>query len=310
MGAAVVAAAVAIGGLYWWASQSGEADFARLPGGSFSMGSPAEEPGRLPEREQQHGVTVDPFLLARTEVTQGLWTEVMGDNPVADQVEWFNGTEYEPCDTFRGASLVGPDRPVVCVSWFEAATFANALSQRDGLTPAYALGEDAEGRPTVSWNRDADGYRLPTEAEWEHAARGEERQLYPGAAGVAELCAVGNLIDGSYVERFGATEGQADCTDGHATLAPVGSLTPTGFGLHDLAGNAAEWVWDWGAPYDPEADGRNPVGPDEGEFRVVRGGPFNGLPQRARTAARDGFAPDTRSRSVGFRLARSTPGGR
>ena len=122
------------------------ADFVLIKGGSFQMGSPESEDWRTAD-EVQHTVTVSPFYMAKFEVTQKEWREVTGKNPSA----------------FSGDSL-----PVESVTWLEAVEFCNAKSLRDGRTPCYTV---SEGGRTVSWNRAANGYRLPTEAEWEAAAR-------------------------------------------------------------------------------------------------------------------------------------------
>ncbi|MDR2020465.1 MAG: formylglycine-generating enzyme family protein, partial [Treponema sp.] len=115
----------------------------RVPGGVFWMGS---REGAYAANERAHEVTVKQFYISETEITQEVWTSVMGSNP---------------------SQFPGPDRPVDNVSWFDAVQFCNALSEWERLIPAYAIAGDR-----VSWNPGADGYRLPTEAEWEYAARG------------------------------------------------------------------------------------------------------------------------------------------
>ena len=121
-------------------------DFVLIKGGSFTMGSPEGEDWRSND-EVQHRVTVASFYMSKYEVTQKLWREVTGKNP---------------------SSFTGDTLPVESVTWLEAVEFCNALSKRDGRTPVYTI---SNGGTTVSWNREANGYRLPTEAEWEYAAR-------------------------------------------------------------------------------------------------------------------------------------------
>ena len=125
-------------------AQNKSPDMVRINGGTFQMGSPANEPGRG-SGEVQHQVTGSSFSMGKYAVTQAEYQAVMGTNP----------------SYFRGDSL-----PVEMVSWYDAVEFCNRLSQREGLTPAYTRNGDA-----VTWNRAANGYRLPTEAEWEYACR-------------------------------------------------------------------------------------------------------------------------------------------
>ena len=229
--------------------------------GTFQMGSPEDEEGRR-DGEILHEVRITrPFELGRTPVTQGLWMSVMGDNP----------SRFE-----------GDHRPVETVSWLDTVRFCNALSEREGLRPAYRI----DGQE-VSWDRSADGFRLPTEAEWEYAARAGERHLY---AGSDDLDAV-------------AWWGQNSGKETH----PVGQKQSNAWGLHDLSGNVWEWCWDWfdGYPTEPVVD---PVGPDTGSLRVFRGGSWwNGDPHILRAAARLRSVPSGRGGFVGFRLARDVP---
>ena len=122
--------------------------FVLIKGGTFNMGSPANEDWRVND-ETLHKVKVSDFYLGKYEVTQKLYREVMGENP---------------------SSFKGDDLPVENITWLEAVRFCNKLSERDGRAPVYAIDGDA-----VSWNREANGYRLPTEAEWEY----RETVLHP-----------------------------------------------------------------------------------------------------------------------------------
>ena len=129
-----------------------DSDFVLIKGGTFTMGSPESEDWRSND-EAQHRVTVDSFYMAKFEVTQKEWREITGRNP----------------SNFSGDKL-----PVESITWLEAIEFCNALSKRDGRTPVYTI---KDGAQAVSWNRGANGYRLPTEAEWEYAARaGRDRK--------------------------------------------------------------------------------------------------------------------------------------
>ena len=220
----------------------------------------------------RHLVTLTPFALGLTEVTQGLWKRVTGEPPPLDCAE-------DP-DAMRGDDL-----PVVCVSWDRAVRFANELSRKEGLDPAYQLQLDG----TVDWVDGANGYRLPTEAEWEFGARGAEGPpLYAGADGLT--CMVANLAPGR------------GCVDGVALLAPVGTYRANSQGLYDMTGNVAEWVWDRYGPVN-KRPATNPQGPRRGRSRMVRGGDY--LEQFSdRVVDRSELAPDSVLPTVGFRLAR------
>ena len=121
-------------------------DFILIKGGTFQMGSPDSEDWRSND-EVLHSVTVSPFYMASHEVTQQEWREVTGKNP---------------------SSFTGDNLPVESITWLEGVEFCNALSRKEGKTPVYTV---SDGGRTVTWDKGADGYRLPTEAEWEFAAR-------------------------------------------------------------------------------------------------------------------------------------------
>ncbi len=238
-------------------------EMVELAGGAFVMGSPTTEPGRE-AGERQHVVELDRFAIMTTEVTQELWTEVMGPSS--------NPSRHPDC---------GERCPVDSVSWAEAIGFANALSERDGLRPVYVV-----SGTRVRANTSANGYRLPTEAEWEYAARGGETgQRYAG---------------GHAADAVGWTRGSGG-------PRPACGKPQNGFGLCDMTGNVAEWVFDgWSAAY-PTQPVTNPVvepRPDE-LARVVRGGHWNSRGPYARVAARDFMDADQRRGWIGFRLARS-----
>lgn len=250
---------------------------------TFVMGSPETEAGRRDNEAQREVTLTRPFLIARTEVTQAQYAAVMGDNPA--------------CNDVPGVSLIDPDFPVQCVRWMDAAAYCNRLSEHEGLALAYELdGED------VQWNRDAKGYRLPTEAEWEFAARAGTTNVYAGTSAVGEVCAYANVADRSAGANFtGWTT--FDCPDGVVGLAKVMSYSDNGWFLHDMTGNVWEWTWDWYEASPTELV--DPDGPDSGTSQVVRGGSWGYMPSYARVAARLRSAPSNRVYSLGFRPARS-----
>jgi len=188
-----------------------------------------------------------------------LYESVMGDNPSA-----FKGTEH----------------PVEKVSWFDAVNFANKLSAQEGLEQCYQIDGDS-----VQWeNKVCKGWRLPTEAEWEYAARGGQDFLYSGSNNSNEVA-------------------WSDWNAGDETH-PVGRKKANGFGLYDMSGNVWEWCWDWYGDYSTE-NRSNPTGAPTGSYRVARGGSWYSDPGFLRVSNRDGVDPTNRGKSQGFRLGRS-----
>ena len=240
-----------------------------LPSGIFTMGG--------------HRVTITrAFLMKKTEVTQGEWKTVMGNNP-------------------SSKSSCGADCPVENVSWWDAVAYANAVSRKEGVEECYALsgcsgspgdGSYKCGGASFKGVR-CKGYRLPTEAEWEFAARsGGRDQKYPW--GDAEPTC----------ERAVFESGGNGC--GRDSTWPACSKTAgnTAQGLCDMAGNVWEWVWDWYGDL-PSADSSDPLGVSSGSNRVSRGGSWGNGAGYLPAALRIYGEPSGRSSSLGFRLARS-----
>lgn len=239
-----------------------------VEGGTFIRGS-AEQP--YASTESAHEATVSSFLISPTETTQALWRAVMNSNPSA---------------------FVGNNRPVERVNWLEAVAFCNALSGMEGLQPAYRR----EGSSFV-WDRDADGYRLPTEAEWEYAARGGIH----GALGSEPLrrAPYAGGMDADAVGWFDRNSNK--------TTQPVARKAPNQLGLYDMSGNVWEWCWDWYGDYprtavvDPEGAARG-VGQ-----KVLRGGAWFAPMNLLRVTYRYWNLPTFKVNSVGFRIARNAP---
>lgn len=291
---------------------------ARIPAGHFAMGSPESAVGAREEATFYAVHVTRPFLLATTETSQALWADVAGGNPVVTGRVYAAGGLFGACSE-DAAALIAPDGPVGCVSYVDAARFANQLSARERLVPAYTL-EDLPGTDgqRVTLRADAVGYRLPTEAEWEYAARAGTTVPVPGAEDPADVCRMGNVIDQDYAAartaavpsieedppRVGSGEGVAGCSDGFAGWAPVASFAANAWGLFDMIGNVNELTEDRYAPLPPGwvAD---PTGPPMGPLRVVRGGNRVDVPPVSRRAHQ---ADADRTVDVGFRLARSLPG--
>jgi formylglycine-generating enzyme required for sulfatase activity len=258
--------------------------YVRIEPGTFMMGSPTDERGRQ-SHETQHKVTLThAFMMKATEVTQGEWVAVMGSNP----------SHFSNC----GASC-----PVEKVSWDEAIVYANVVSQKEGLEGCYKDGDkdydmsSAQGGRTPRWPKGLScaGYRLPTEAEWEYAARAGTTTAYHTGAITVPAGEDPNLDKAGWYVR----------NSGSATH-PVGEKAANAWGLHDVYGNVSEWVSDWKGE-NGSGDQTDPVGPRMGVERVFRGGSFRHAPWDCRSASSFSVPPGHRSYSLGFRLSRSIP---
>ena len=243
------------------APQAVPAGFVRINGGTFTMGSPANEAGRQ-SNEIQRQVTVSSFHMGIYPVTQREYREVMGTNQ----------------SHFRGDNL-----PVENVSWFDAVEYCNRRSQREGLTSAYTISGSGNNR-TVTWNRNANGYRLPTEAEWEYACRAGTTTAYNTGVSI-------NTNQANFNNTLGRT-------------TPVGNYPANRWGLYDMHGNVSEWCWDWFGMYASGVQ-TNPTGAVSGSFRVLRGGSWRIGGSILRSAYRVNYGlPGGRDDVVGLRLVR------
>ena len=233
-----------------------------LSGGKFVMGSAPDETGRHDDEGPPRPVSLAPLRVMTTPVTQAAWAAISDSNP----------------------SMFTDDaqRPVERVSWEGAIRFANRLSSQFGLKAAYFY-EDG----VVRWDRTADGFRLPTEAEWEYACRAGTRAP--------------TWWDGDSAETVAWF---ADNADGQTQ--PVATKAANPWGLFDMNGNVYEWCWDRLGGYLPQEQG-NPVGAQEGNLRVLRGGSFRSSEGDLRSAFRNGREPEFRHQSIGLRLVRGAP---
>jgi formylglycine-generating enzyme len=258
-----------------------------IPGGSFWLGSLAQEADADQSEQPAHEIQISDFYLGEYLLTQEYWQALMGDNP---------------------ARFKDERRPVENVSWYDAAVFCNRLSLEAGLRPCYqelskslfgqgkkifgqtkdgAWDLPNQGRPQL--DPSANGYRLPSEAEREYAARGG---AYTAAARLA-YAGSENLDQCGWYDENSQNE-----------TSEVGLLLPNALGLYDLSGNVWEWCGDWYNGY-PKERKKDPLGPDEGRARVLRGGSCFGGLRGCRAAYRYDSEPGYRNNNVGFRLARS-----
>jgi len=240
-----------------------------VPGGSFQMGNP----DNYSDSERPvHTVTLSAFSIGKYEVTQAQYQTVTGNNP----------------SNFSGSNL-----PVERVTWFDAVEFCNKLSQREGLQAVYTISgrRPSTGYPITSaivmanWSKN--GYRLPTEAQWEYAAKGgnesPENYTYAGSNDVNGVAWYSGNSDSKTHE--------------------VGTKAPNGLGLYDMSGNVWEWCWDWYDSYSSEAQ-TDPDGVYSGAYRVRRGGGWTISAELVRSAYRGNRDPSGRDDYIGFRLVR------
>jgi len=235
-----------------------------IPGGTYFLGSPPGESGRYWHEGPQHAVRLTSFYIMTTEVTN------------AQYGRFLKATGHPAPLYWHDKNLNKADQPVVGVTWYDAVAFAAWVSQITGQT-----------------------YRLPTEAEWEAAARGGlVAQPFPWGQHPPEQ-------EGRFLANFNPNPYEKD---GFRYTAPVGSFPPNNFGLSDMAGNVAEWCGDW---YAAEAYRQrpqdNPIGPLEGTWRVLRGGSWYSRARDLRCAARQFALPHQADGFIGFRLVRSLP---
>jgi formylglycine-generating enzyme required for sulfatase activity len=248
--------------------------------GEFLRGSDADDRlGRADERPQRKVRITQPFLLGKFEVTQAQWNEVMRKNPSRFNPKGAYDKAVKGVDTH--------DHPVDSVPWLEAIRFCNKLSERHGLAPYYRI----EGNTVTI--KGGDGYRLPTEAEWEYACR----------AGTSTRWSFGDRE--ADLKDHGWFEGNSG-----GTTQPVGKKKPNAWGLYDMHGNVPEWCWDrYGADYYRDSPGTNPTGAGGGLARVLRGGSWDQPAHTTRSAARSmlvsTYGPTTSL--GGLRVARNVP---
>ena len=244
--------------------------FVLVPAGSFIMGAEADDRRSFPDEQPQHRVTLSAFFIGAHEVTQAEYAAIMGANP-----------SYFDFD---------PRLPVDSVNWFDAIAYCNARSLYEGLQPVYVVEGEA-----VRWDRQADGYRLPSEAEWEAACRAARQSAFM----------TGDCLSTDQA-NFNGYEMVGGCRSGmyRAQPLPVGSFAPNDWGLFDMHGNTYEWCWDAFGPYTAGKQS-DPTGPEQGDGRVVRGGGWFSVAAGCRCAKRYDIPAHWARDFIGFRVVRS-----
>ena len=275
------------------------AGFSLIPAGSFTMGDALDGLFNAPT----HTVTVSAFYMAQNLVTKAEWDAVR---------TWGLANGY--ADLVAGSGKAS-NHPVQSITWYQMVKWCNARSQQAGFVPVYytndaqttvyKTGDVNVTNAQAKWN--ANGYRLPTEAEWEKAARGGlSGKRFPWGDTISQSQANYYASSNYSYDQSGGGFHPSYTAGGYPYTSPVGSFAANGYGLYDMAGNIWQWCWDWYGSYDPAVltDPRGPAA--SGTSRVIRGGSWNFNAYDCRVAYRYYYDPSSSGSTFGFRVARSS----
>ena len=253
-----------------------------IPGGSFQMGDISS--GRDSDELPIHPVTLSPFSMAKYVVTYAKWVEVKDwaeRNGYSFNTPGNIGSEKD----WHSHGNVNETHPVTKITWYDAILWCNAVSEMEGRIPCYYTSSEnyRSGKIDIqnnSVNWEANGYRLPTEAEWEYACRANTITIY------------------SFGESIGSSDANYNSNEGGTT--PVGRYAPNQWGLFDMHGNVCEWCWDWKGAYSTSSES-NPLGPSVGWYRIIRGGSWFFNEESLRSTNRNANHPGDGNPNIGFR---------
>jgi sulfatase modifying factor 1 len=242
----------------------------KVEGGKFLMGSPDENKIAENDEQKQHEVTVGNFEINKLEVSVWEWKEYCKKTK-----------KQMPAKQVWG---INDNYPITNIAWNDAVNYCNWLSKQDGYKPVYTF-----AGPNIICDFTANGYRLPTEAEWEYAAKGGKKSK-------------NYIFSGSNISNEIAWQQNSSDKRPHA----VGTKLANELGIYDMSGNVWEWCYDWyNKDYYKSEDGNNPTGPIRGEKKSVRGGSWDSKESYLRTSNRISTTPDRTYEFYGFRLART-----
>jgi sulfatase modifying factor 1 len=286
-------------------------DMVLVQGGVFQMGNTFE--GGDADERPVHEVELNPFWIGRHEITVGQFREFVEATRYVTTAEQGEGAsvfvgkkvEKRPDANWRNVYYEQDDRhPVVNVSWYDAIEYCNWRSRKERLTPCYVIQGDS-----TSCDFNATGYRLPTEAEWEYAARSGGKPIrYAWGDGEPYIQGqpAGNTRDEAAKREWEIENIWDGYDDGYATTAPAASFAANEIGIHDIGGNVYEWCWDWyGENYYANSPRTNPNGPEWGEMRACRDAGFGCAIRHECVASRGLGKPSLTFSWGGFRVARS-----
>ncbi len=297
--------------VFFWAQENfSEIDMVFLPAGTYTIGEDVQT--------YKTKRSVNSFFINKYETTYNLWYETSKASQKLGYNFAHNGLEGSEGKNGRKPTQKGFGQPVINITWYDAVVWCNALSELNGLTPCYTYkgtvlkdSSNTAACDLAECNWQANGYRLPSEAEWEYAARYTKKGMQKGNCVSGDL---GENTDEDVSQNYAWYWINANCTrtvgtagtpfESEATTAPA-TGNANAIGIYDMSGNVLEYCWDWFADYQEQTTGQLATGPKYAEQRVSRGGSFSEYTMFIYAADRYSFDPNEYYNYMGFRLART-----